>query len=129
MEKKPAGQVMMNPFRVLTTCPHCGQTLEKEESFCKFNLNPQSKPRSHWRIPSNRSLEVSERQWYSFLMTTQFLTDDRGQRVAVVIPIADYESLMEDVADLAAVAERRDDNRISLNELKEQLTADGLLPR
>jgi hypothetical protein len=62
-------------------------------------------------------------------MTTQFLTDDRGQKVAVVIPIADYESLMEDVADLAAVAERRDDDRISLNELKKQLTADGLLPR
>ena len=62
-------------------------------------------------------------------MTTQFLTDDRGQKVAVVIPIADYELLMEDVADLAAVAERRDDERISLNELKEQLTADGLLPR
>ena len=63
------------------------------------------------------------------LMTTQFLTDDRGQKVAVVIPIADYESLMEDVADLAAVADRRDDDRISLKELKEQLTADGLLPR
>ena len=62
-------------------------------------------------------------------MTTQFLTDDRGQKVAVVIPIADYESLMEDVADLAAVAERRDDDRISLDELKKQLTADGLLPR
>ena len=62
-------------------------------------------------------------------MTTQFLTDDRGQKVAVVIPIADYESLLEDVADLAAVAERRDDDRISLKELKEQLTADGLLPR
>ena len=62
-------------------------------------------------------------------MTTQFLTDDRGQKVAVVIPIADYESLMEDVADLATVAERRDDDRISLNELKKQLTADGLLPR
>lgn len=62
-------------------------------------------------------------------MTTQFLTDDRGQKVAVVIPIADYESLMEDIADLAAVAERRDDARISLNELKEHLTADGLLPR
>ena len=62
-------------------------------------------------------------------MTTQFLTDDRGQKVAVVIAIADYESLMEDVADLAAVAERRDDDRISLNELKKQLTADGLLPR
>lgn len=62
-------------------------------------------------------------------MTTQFLTDDCGQKVAVVIPIAEYESLMEDVADLAAVAERRDDHRISLSELKQQLTADGLLPR
>ena len=61
-------------------------------------------------------------------MTAQFLTDDRGQKVAVVIPIADYESAMEDVADLAAVAERRDDDRISLNELKKQLTADGFLP-
>ena len=27
------------------------------------------------------------------------LTDDRGQKVAVVIPIADYESLTEDVGD------------------------------
>ncbi len=62
-------------------------------------------------------------------MTTQFLTDDCGQKVAVVIPISEYESLMEDIADLAAVAERRDDDRISLSELKEQLTADGLLPR
>ena len=62
-------------------------------------------------------------------MNPQFLTDARGQKVAVVIPIADYESLMEDVADLVAVAERRDDARISLTELKEQLAADGLLPR
>ena len=62
-------------------------------------------------------------------METQFLTDDRGQKIAVVIPIADYESLMEDVSDLAAVAERGDDDRISLAELKEQLTVDGFLPR
>ena len=60
-------------------------------------------------------------------MTAQFLTDDQGQKVAVVIPIADYEDLMEDVADLAAVAERRDDERISFAELKKQLIADGLL--
>jgi hypothetical protein len=60
-------------------------------------------------------------------MTPQFLTDDQGQRVAVVIPIADYEDLMEDVADLAAVAERRDEERISFAELKKQLVADGLL--
>lgn len=62
-------------------------------------------------------------------MNTHFLTDDRGQQIAAVIPIAEYESLMEDIADLAAVAERRDDPRISLDDLKEQLVADGLLPR
>jgi len=62
-------------------------------------------------------------------MTTQFLTDDHGQKVAVVIPIADFEELMEDLADLAAVAERRDDARISFSDLKSQLISDGLLPR
>ena len=39
-------------------------------------------------------------------MTTQYLTDERGAKVAVVIPIADYDALMQDVADLACVAER-----------------------
>ena len=60
-------------------------------------------------------------------MTTQYLTDEHGEKVAVVIPIGDYEDLMEDVADLAAVAERRDEERISFTELKKQLIADGLL--
>jgi hypothetical protein len=61
-------------------------------------------------------------------MSTQFITDDRGQKVAVVIPIADYEELLEDVADLAKVAERRDEERISLEEVRRQLIRDGLLP-
>lgn len=61
-------------------------------------------------------------------MTTQFLTDDRGQKVAVVIPIGDYEDLMEDVADLASVAERRNDEHLSLADVKKQLISDGLLP-
>jgi PHD/YefM family antitoxin component YafN of YafNO toxin-antitoxin module len=60
-------------------------------------------------------------------MTTQYLTDEHGDKVAVVIPIGDYEELMEDVADLAAIAERRDDDRIPLTDLKKQLAADGLL--
>jgi PHD/YefM family antitoxin component YafN of YafNO toxin-antitoxin module len=59
-------------------------------------------------------------------VTTQYLTDERGEKVAVVIPIADYDALMEDVADLACVAERRNEDRISLEEVKKQLIADGL---
>lgn len=61
-------------------------------------------------------------------MSTQFITNEHGQRTAVVLPVADYEELLEDVADLAAVAGRRDEERISLAEVKQRLIADGLLP-
>jgi hypothetical protein len=42
--------------------------------------------------------------------------------------MADYDALMEDVADLASIAERRDEERLSLEEVKKQLSADGLIP-
>jgi hypothetical protein len=71
---------------------------------------------------------LSRYEHYHSTMTTQYLTDERGEKVAVVIPIADFDDLMEDVADLACVAERRDEGRISLAEPKQQLMADGLLP-
>ena len=61
-------------------------------------------------------------------MSTQFLTADLGHEDAVVIPIAEDAKLMEDVADLAAVAERRDEEQVSLAEPKSQLIANGLLP-
>jgi PHD/YefM family antitoxin component YafN of YafNO toxin-antitoxin module len=61
-------------------------------------------------------------------MITRFLTDESGNRVAVVLPVEDYEDLMEDISDLAAVAERRNEDRVTLAEVKERLIADGLLP-
>jgi hypothetical protein len=61
-------------------------------------------------------------------MNTQFLTDGDGRKISVVLPVQDYEELMEDISDLAAVAERRDDERIPLEEVKKRLIADGLLP-
>ena len=33
-------------------------------------------------------------------MTTQFLTDEQGQKVAVAIPIGDYKELMEDTPQI-----------------------------
>ena len=60
-------------------------------------------------------------------MTTQYLTDEKGAKVAVVIPIAEYDALMEDLVDLACVAERRDEERVSWEDVKKQLIADRLL--
>lgn len=39
----------------------------------------------------------------------QFIVDDNGEKTAVIIPIEDYERLLEDLADLAVIAERRDE--------------------
>ena len=61
-------------------------------------------------------------------MNTQYLTDEGGRKIAVVVPVQEFEDLMEDVSDLAAVAERRGEERVSLSEVKQRLIVDGLIP-
>ncbi len=58
---------------------------------------------------------------------TQYLIDEQGQKTSVVIPVEEYEELLEDLHDLAVIAERKDEPTIGFNELKKRLKADGLL--
>ena len=37
----------------------------------------------------------------------RFIVDEKGNRVSVVLPVDEYEELLEDLHDLAVVAERR----------------------
>jgi len=60
-------------------------------------------------------------------MKTQFITDAEGRNVAVIIPIDEYENLMEDLSDLASIAECGGDETVSFEEVKRKLIADGLL--
>ena len=46
----------------------------------------------------------------------------------MLLPIEDYERLLEDLKDLAAIAERRGEPTISHEELIAELKRDGLLP-
>ena len=57
----------------------------------------------------------------------QFLVDEKGKKKAVIIPIDEYEELLEDLHDLAIIAERRDEPTISFDDLKKKLKEDGLL--
>ena len=57
----------------------------------------------------------------------KYITDDRGERTAVVLPISDYEKLLEDLEDLAVVAERRGEATISHEQFVSELKRDGLL--
>ncbi len=57
----------------------------------------------------------------------QFVVNSDGMRTAVILPIARYEQLLEDLHDLAVVAERRDEEPVSLEEMERRLKEDGIL--
>ena len=58
--------------------------------------------------------------------TVQYLTDKKGKKTAVVLPIEDYEKLREDLDDLAVIAERRDEETIPHAEFKRSLKRHGV---
>ena len=60
-------------------------------------------------------------------MNARYITAEDGSRTDVMLPVADYEELMEDLHDLAVIAERRDEPSVSLEEVKRNLKEDGLL--
>ncbi|HYX27040.1 MAG TPA: hypothetical protein VE863_00635 [Pyrinomonadaceae bacterium] len=57
----------------------------------------------------------------------QFLVDAKGRKKAVLLSMEQYEKLIEDLHDLAVVAERRDEKPITLMELKRRLKKDGFI--
>lgn len=57
----------------------------------------------------------------------QFVIDSKGKKKAAIISIARYRALMEDLHDLAIVAERKNEPSIPIEKFKEKLKKDGLL--
>ncbi len=57
----------------------------------------------------------------------QYIIDEKGKKTAAILPIEEYEELLEDLHDLAVIAERRDEPMVTFDELKERLRKDGLL--
>jgi hypothetical protein len=51
----------------------------------------------------------------------QYVVDEKGNKIAVILPLTEYQHLKEDLHDLAMVAERRDEDTINLAELKKRL--------
>jgi len=57
----------------------------------------------------------------------QYIVDEQGRRTAILLPIKEYEELLQDIHDLSVIAERRDEPTVSQKELKEALKENGLL--
>jgi hypothetical protein len=60
-------------------------------------------------------------------LEVQYVTNQSGERTAVILPIAEFQELIEDIEDLAAVAERREEPTISHEDLIVELKRCGLI--
>lgn len=60
-------------------------------------------------------------------LQTQYVTDETGKKTAVILQIEEFEELLEDLMDLAALAERRDEPTLSHEEVISRLKRDGFL--
>jgi len=52
------------------------------------------------------------------IIKEQYIVDNKGKKTAIILPMKQYEQLLEDLHDLAIVAERRNEPVISLEETK-----------
>lgn len=60
-------------------------------------------------------------------LQAQYVTDENGNKTAVILPIEEFEELLEDLQDLAVLAERRDDPTIPHEEVVARLKRDGYI--
>jgi len=57
----------------------------------------------------------------------QYLKTKEGGSPFVVLPTNEYENLLEDLKDLATIAERKDEETISHSDLIKELETDGYI--
>ncbi|MCC6499647.1 MAG: hypothetical protein IT313_05190 [Anaerolineales bacterium] len=57
-------------------------------------------------------------------LQAKYVTDEDGNKTAVILPIEEFEELIEDMEDLAVMAERREEPSISHEEVLARLKRD-----
>ena len=60
-------------------------------------------------------------------LQAQYITDENGKKTAVILPIEEFEELLEDLQDLAVLAERRDEPTTPHEDVVARLKRDGYL--
>ena len=57
----------------------------------------------------------------------EYIVDKKGRKKSVVLDIKEYEDLLEDVESLALIADTKDESKVSFEEIKKRLKANGRL--
>ncbi len=60
-------------------------------------------------------------------LAINYITNESGEKTAVILPIDQFEELLEDIEDLAIIAERRDEPTTSHIDLIAELKQDGII--
>lgn len=60
-------------------------------------------------------------------MKTRFVTDEKGKKIAAVVPIREYEDLLQDIYSAAIIEQRRSEKTYAWKDLKKELIKDGIL--
>ncbi len=57
----------------------------------------------------------------------RYVVDGRGKKKAVIVPLSEYRQMMEDLHDLAVVAERRKERPVDFDDMRRRLRSRRLL--
>lgn len=60
-------------------------------------------------------------------MSTKFVTNEKGKRVAAILPIREYEDLLQDNYSAAIIERRKNEKTYPWEDLKKELVEDGTL--
>jgi len=72
-------------------------------------------------------MEIAKKSSKRKKIKPQFILDKSGKKSFVILPVEEYDELMEDLYDLAIIAERKDEPTISFEEFEKRLKGSGLL--
>jgi len=61
------------------------------------------------------------------LKKIEYITDESGKKISVILPFDQYQNILEDIKDLVSIAERKDEPDTTLDELKKSLKSDGII--
>ncbi len=74
-----------------------------------------------------KTLRKRKRGNYKDSKKIEYITDNKGKRRKVILPMKTYTSLLEDLHDLSVVADRKSDKVVPSADVIIELKKDGLL--
>ena len=57
----------------------------------------------------------------------QYVSNEAGEKIAIILSLETFEELLEDIEDLAMIAERREEPTMAHDQLVAELKRDGLI--